>query len=161
MLCTAGAPAGLNFFSTNEAIKHAKLGQDCAREPGTGCDKSVSRVERVEAAIFDFILAGQCHHGVLSLRSAFSIQILTQMQMVHAQPSNKHHALPPPPGEPAPGPAAAPAGPGGVQGARRVRPTSRPVSVVNLDHGRTSTTKRSFVLDKVGQKHCAQEYEDR
>ena len=43
----AGAPADMNFFSTNEAIKHAKLGQDCAREPGTGCDKSVSRVVRV------------------------------------------------------------------------------------------------------------------
>ena len=25
------------------------------------------------------------------------------------------------------------------------------MSVVNLDHGRTSTTKRSFVMDKVGQ----------
>ena len=59
---------------------------------------------------------------MLSLRSAFSIQILTQIQMVRHQ---------------------------------------RPVSVVNLDHGWTSTVRMSFVADNVGQKHCAQEYEDR
>ena len=57
-----GAPPGFNFFSTNVAIAHAKHGQDCAREMGTGCDRSVSKVDRVEAAVFDFLLAGQCHH---------------------------------------------------------------------------------------------------
>ena len=37
----------------------------------------------------------------------------------------------------------------------------RQVAVVNLDHGRTSTLKKSYAQDNVGAKHVCQNYTDR
>ena len=72
------APKGAHWF-TNTAIPHAQRGQDCAREKNTGCDTSVSKLDAAESSLYDLILGGLCDHAVLSLRSTFSMQILTLM----------------------------------------------------------------------------------